>query len=201
MEITVPESFQIEPRQATILLAAFEAFRLYGYKRVSMEDIARGAGMSRAALYQYYRNKQDIFRSILTAYFEMATEGLREALDGAPDLETAFTGAFEAQGGEIMEALMASPHGDEFMDEQTSSAADVVEKGKEAMAAMMGDWLGRMVAAGKADAAAVGDPLTCARTMLDALHAQKRPGVAYADALAAMRRLALLFARGLAPRG
>ncbi|WP_238365792.1 TetR/AcrR family transcriptional regulator [Mesobacterium pallidum] len=201
MEITFPDNFQIEPRQATILLAAFEAFRLYGYKRVSMEDIARGAGMSRAALYQYYRNKQDIFRSILTVYFEMAVAGLRAALEGAPDLETAFTRAFEAQGGEIMEALLSSPHGDEFIDEKASSAADVVEDGKAAMAVMMGDWLARMVADGKADAEAVGDPLACARTMLDALHAQKRPGVAYADALAAMRRLALLFARGLAPKG
>lgn len=200
MEITLPETLRIDSRQSAILLAAFEAFRMYGYKRVSMEDIARGAGMSRAALYQHFRNKRDIFRSLMRVYFEMATAGLAAALHGAPDLETAFTGAFEAQGGEIMEALMSSPHGDEFLDEKASSAADVVEEGKAALAQMMADWLIRMVEEGKADAEAVGDPLACARTMLDALHAQKRPGIRYADALAAMRRLALLFARGMAPR-
>src|SRR5262245_65781694 len=41
--------------------AAFILFCRYGFKRTSMEDIAAEAGLSRAALYLQFRNKEDIF--------------------------------------------------------------------------------------------------------------------------------------------
>ena len=43
-------------RQTSILLGAWNTFAAYGYKKTSMDDIARAAGMSRPALYLHYRN-------------------------------------------------------------------------------------------------------------------------------------------------
>ena len=59
-------------RQKTVLNAAFQAFATYGYRRTSMEDVARVAGLSRTALYQHFRNKEDIFRSLAVNYFDEA---------------------------------------------------------------------------------------------------------------------------------
>ena len=66
---SVNPSQPLPDRQDAILDAAFHAFATYGYRRTAMDDIARGAGMSRTALYLHYRNKEDIFRSLALRYF------------------------------------------------------------------------------------------------------------------------------------
>lgn len=48
-----------------ILLAALGLFARNGYEAVSVRDIAEALGMTKAALYRHYRNKRDIFDSIL----------------------------------------------------------------------------------------------------------------------------------------
>ena len=47
-------------KRAQILDQAMDLVMRYGYSRVTMDDIARAAGMSRPALYQFFRNKTDI---------------------------------------------------------------------------------------------------------------------------------------------
>ena len=59
-------------RQDAILDAAFGVFAAYGYRRTTMEDIARACGMSRTALYLHFRNKDDIFRSLTERYLDQA---------------------------------------------------------------------------------------------------------------------------------
>ena len=41
-----------------------KVFLAYGYSRVTMDDIARAAEMSRPALYLLFRNKAEIYRAI-----------------------------------------------------------------------------------------------------------------------------------------
>jgi AcrR family transcriptional regulator len=50
-----------EAKKSKILLAARSVFLRYGYRRVSMNDIAEAADLSRAALYLSFRNKEDVF--------------------------------------------------------------------------------------------------------------------------------------------
>ena len=52
-------------RRDAILDAAYQAFARYGYRRTSMEEIARGTGMSRASLYLQFANKEEIFRALV----------------------------------------------------------------------------------------------------------------------------------------
>lgn len=61
------------------MMAAFETFRAYGFRRTSMEDIAKAAGMSRAALYLHFRNKEDIQRSMTVAYYDSVASKVEEA--------------------------------------------------------------------------------------------------------------------------
>ena len=45
----------LDPREGQIIQAAWSCFEQYGFRKTSMADIAKGAGMSRPAVYQYYR--------------------------------------------------------------------------------------------------------------------------------------------------
>ncbi|MBN1188495.1 MAG: TetR/AcrR family transcriptional regulator [Dehalococcoidales bacterium] len=48
-------------KKALILEAAFECFSSYGYTKCCFRDVARKAGISRASLYTYFKNKRDLF--------------------------------------------------------------------------------------------------------------------------------------------
>lgn len=48
-----------------ILLTALHLFAAEGYEAVSVSDIAGALGMTKGALYRHYKNKRDIFDSIL----------------------------------------------------------------------------------------------------------------------------------------
>ncbi len=58
MPKVVPEYKKIAREK--ILLASQELFANYGYGKTSMEDIARKVGVSKAALYLYFRSKEEL---------------------------------------------------------------------------------------------------------------------------------------------
>ncbi len=45
--------------------AALRRFARYGFKRSSMDDIAREAGLAKATLYLHFKGKDDVFRAML----------------------------------------------------------------------------------------------------------------------------------------
>jgi len=54
-------------RQATIA-AAVECFSKRGYYATKMDDVAAAAGMSKALIYYYFKNKQQLFLAVLDAW-------------------------------------------------------------------------------------------------------------------------------------
>ncbi|GAB4270615.1 MAG: TetR/AcrR family transcriptional regulator [Pararhodobacter sp.] len=188
-----------DPRRAAILGAAFEVFRQYGFRRTSMEDIARAAGLSRASLYLHYRNKQDIFRSLVRHYFDATEKRVRAAL--APGLapEDALGAVFAAKAGPEMEAMFASPHGEDLLDANFSTSADIVKEGEERIAMLLADWMIHEDAAGRLRLEAFDDDAQAlARTMIAALTGIKAPAQGIEAFRAGAQRLAQLFGRALA---
>jgi AcrR family transcriptional regulator len=59
-----------EVKKSKILIAARSVFLRYGYKRVSMGDIAEAASVSRPALYVLFRNKEEIFTAVFMHWVE-----------------------------------------------------------------------------------------------------------------------------------
>lgn len=45
--------------------AALRLFARYGFKRTSMDDIAKEAGLAKATLYLHFKGKDDVFRAML----------------------------------------------------------------------------------------------------------------------------------------
>jgi AcrR family transcriptional regulator len=52
-----------QARRAAILDAAAGVFLRYGYKKTSMDDLARAAGLSRQGLYLHFATKEELFQA------------------------------------------------------------------------------------------------------------------------------------------
>lgn len=57
-----------------ILREALDLFSVKGYDAVSVRDIARAVGIKESSLYNHFRNKQDIFDSIISEYSGRGSE-------------------------------------------------------------------------------------------------------------------------------
>lgn len=190
----------LDPRRAAILGAAFQTFCRYGFKRTAMDDIARAAGLSRAGLYQHYRNKQDIFRSLTQLYFDVTTQRARQALTPALPPQVALKALFDAKAGPELEAMFASPHGQELLDEKFSTSADIATAGIACLAAILADWLHAEAAAGRLSLDAAGnDAPGFARTLLAAVEGLKTPDGGIEAYRRESARLAAVIGRGLLP--
>jgi AcrR family transcriptional regulator len=62
VNITPPRPVDQESRQSAVLDAAVTVFARFGYRKTSMDDVARAAGVSRQGLYLSFANKEELFR-------------------------------------------------------------------------------------------------------------------------------------------
>lgn len=137
-----------DTRAKAILTSAFQAFSAYGFRKTSMDDIARGAGMSRPAVYLHYKNKEAIVRSLTQAHYAEKIAAVTQALQGDGAVSEILARAIDAQIAG-MAAILASPHGLEMLDTSKSTAADIVAEGEAALADLYAEWLKRELAAGR----------------------------------------------------
>ncbi len=194
MAASLPPNAAPVDRQDTILDAAFHAFSSYGYRRTSMDDIARGAGLSRTALYLHYRNKEDIFRSLAMRYFEDALRDMTAALEApGQTLEQALRAAFVAKDGKFMEAVLSTPHGEELLDAGFAVTGDLAAAGEARMVALLGDWLAQRNLPQE-----LGSGPEVAQAIMSAVKGLKTTARSLPDYRAGQARLAALFARALA---
>jgi len=188
-----------DPRQQAIIRGAWTTFAAYGFRKTSMDDIARAAGMSRPALYLHYRNKEDIFRSLAQFFYDEAAHEIEVALAKPGTLREQITAAFEAQGGKVVESMLSSPHGMELLDSTKATAADIISDGEARLAAIYSAWLRGEVQAGRVRFDGSADEM--AATITAALKGLKHEVPDYATYRVRLSRLASLIAAGLAAGG
>ncbi|MEY8830586.1 TetR/AcrR family transcriptional regulator [Sedimentitalea sp. XS_ASV28] len=136
-------------KRDAILRSALQAFSTYGFRKTSMNDIADGAGMSRAAVYQHYRNKDDIFRSLTQMYYDNAAGDLATALSAEKTVPELLQDAFETQIGDMIETLVKSPHGMELLDTGEKTTATIKQTGEDRLRDIYMQWLERTAAEGR----------------------------------------------------
>ncbi len=71
-----------EKAKDRITEAALQVFARNGYHDATMDDIAERLGVSKGALYQYFKSKEDLYRAILEVRFRKLTEMLPSAPEG-----------------------------------------------------------------------------------------------------------------------
>jgi AcrR family transcriptional regulator len=58
-----PENSSDSQRRVVLLEAAVAVFKRFGYRKTSMDEVARAARVSRQGLYLHFANKEDLFRA------------------------------------------------------------------------------------------------------------------------------------------
>ncbi len=70
-----------EERRALLLDAAREVILRFGYRKANLMDVARQAGVSRATVYNYFPNKETLFRAIVAQEMERLRDAVAAELD------------------------------------------------------------------------------------------------------------------------
>lgn len=121
-----------DARRLGIERAAIEQFSTKGLSATSMADIARAAGISRPALYQYFRDKSDLFASAFVNLFEEHVDRALEELDGPGTAAERLDGFLQRYHGDLWQRMAASPHTDELIgakdDAVSTAVAAVVDR-------------------------------------------------------------------------
>src|SRR4051812_13723659 len=92
-------------RRGVVLTAALETFLRYGYRKTSMEDIARAAAISRPGLYFLFTSKQELFAAAVTRALEQDLQTAAHVLnDESRSLPERLVDAFDAWTGRYLGA-------------------------------------------------------------------------------------------------
>jgi len=135
-----------DSKRDAILEAASEQFRQYGYRKTSMDDISKRLGISRASLYSYFDNKDDIFRGASNAIHAAALQNAKNQLTDSPNSSNAPSArslpvrieqALLARHVPFHNAVIQSPHGGELFDEYSRLCGDIVLDSHKRFQAML----------------------------------------------------------------
>ena len=187
-----------EATRGAILTAALQRFTHYGYRRTSMDDLAGAAGISRAAVYLHFKNKEDVFRALSeelqNAHLERAEEIAGEQAPIADRLRR----VLREKLGVFTEIVAGSPHGAELLDENSRVCGDISLAAHRRFV--------RLIAGMVAEADATGDlsldragvkPAVAAELAYDWLRGVECAGLSAAASQRRMDQAALLLVIGL----
>lgn len=68
-----------------IISSAADLFDRYGARKTTMEDIAREVGKGKSTLYYYFKNKEEVFESVLLHEFDSLKLQISEVIKEADD--------------------------------------------------------------------------------------------------------------------
>lgn len=99
-----------------VLEAALTLFSRYGFKRTSMADIAREAGVARATLYARFADKRAVFEALASAVVDAALAAAEAAWRDDVGLAANLEATILGKDLGFFRLLRATPHGAELFD-------------------------------------------------------------------------------------
>ncbi len=83
-------------RRAQLIDVARRVFGNSGFHAVSMEDVAKEAGITKPILYDHFASKKDLYLALLDADLADLHEKVKEALDSSPGNRERIRASFQA---------------------------------------------------------------------------------------------------------
>jgi len=80
-----PKQKEVSNRRGEILAAATDLFYEYGYQKASLRDLSRKVGLTQAAIYYHFRNKEEILYTIIEKSSNELYFTLKSCLSGKKD--------------------------------------------------------------------------------------------------------------------
>lgn len=187
-----------DDRREAILEAAFAQFMRYGFRRTSMEDIARETGVSRASLYTHFANKEEIFQRLSARLHEEALAAAEQALKSDAPLPQRAQAALEAKLTRMLDVIHGSPHGAELTDENSRLCGDLAAASDARLRKLLADALRAGARDGEIDLASAGLHANSAAELLALSASGLKSGAADSDAFRArLSQLIRVFFGGL----
>jgi AcrR family transcriptional regulator len=116
-------------RRVLIMEASIDVFLRYGFKKTSMDDLARAAGISRQGLYLHFPSKDELFRQAATWFAQQGLAAMRAALAREDlALEERLIGAFDALHAQRDGSQMSLEHMTEIVTIARQLAGPVLEE-------------------------------------------------------------------------
>jgi TetR/AcrR family transcriptional regulator of autoinduction and epiphytic fitness len=111
--VTTEQSAGDQGRRRQVLDAALLVFGRYGFRKTSMDEVARAAGISRPGLYLHFSSKELLFRAAMRKVLDdaLAESSARLADDDVP-LSERIVAALDAWLGRYIETSIAADIGD-----------------------------------------------------------------------------------------
>ncbi len=82
-------------RRLEILEVASRLFKTFGYKKTTLDDVAKEVGLGKTALYHYFQSKEDIFRAVIGGNMSESIEMGKTALYSSDDIRTCLSSYVE----------------------------------------------------------------------------------------------------------
>ena len=105
-----------DAKRNRLLVEARAVFLRYGYKRVTMSDIAEAAGMSRAAIYVGFKSKEDVFVGVFDQWVDQTIAEIAMVIATRATAEKRLELAFEIWAVKPFEMTMDSPEARELLE-------------------------------------------------------------------------------------
>lgn len=195
-------SHDLSPKSQAILDAAERLFVRYGYRKSSMDDVAREAGIAKGTVYLYYSGKEALFRALLERTGANVLQASEAAAHAPLPFEDRLFGVLNAFYGYFYERFSESGHLQELGEIRGSLGQDLTEQLRQNHLQILIGLLGRAEVEGELGLSLCGlTPQDVAATLIAAASGSKimlAPGAglkAYADAL---KRTSHVFAAALA---
>ena len=67
-------------KRKAILLSAYEVFKVKGYSRATVSEIAKGASVGKGTIYEYFNSKYDLFYKMIENLVEVYLEEIKKAV-------------------------------------------------------------------------------------------------------------------------
>jgi nicotinamidase-related amidase len=104
-------------RQEQVLSVALEVFGRFGFRKTSMDEVARSADISRQGLYLYFASKEDLFRAAVRHELDTAlTEASRRLDEENVGMEERVVAALDAWMGRFVGSTLAADIGNMLED-------------------------------------------------------------------------------------
>lgn len=126
-----------EETRHRIVSAATMLFRRYGFKRTSVDLLAKEAEVAKPTVYAYFEDKEAVFRAVVEHVCdEIVTAAELESVRDAT-VEERIVGMLAAKLTRYFELVQASPHAAELMGSQSALGAELIDKADRAFVKLL----------------------------------------------------------------
>ncbi|WNJ89756.1 helix-turn-helix domain-containing protein [Bosea sp. 685] len=181
--------------------AALRRFARYGFKRTSMDDIAKEAGLAKATLYLHFKGKDDVFRAMMLRTGQRVDARCRRVMAMAAPFPERLAALLDAHFGTGYACFGAGEHLLELKAVMTSVASAEVQAFEDIFTRHATELLERAEAAGEISLSRSGlSTATFVATLMQAAAGAKAGAKLSCETYGArLRDLASVFAAALAP--